>query len=1006
MAGLGHRIETSLRSLVRRLKKAPTPGDTALVSNEAMIKAHQLDPEHVALTSLLDGRRLFSIQGTLEAALTRVEGERDTVLRLPLRDAVGTRHWIRLKILNTASSGSPQVLRRIRAVAIPDGLEFHFRSDRAPDSAEVILEFTLPSGLPVSDFRPFEDLQPVFRELPGVAEMASYLRACMHQRRNQLQILNDLAESLHSARVRDAVSRMRQRRMAVIFQTEPLALLSERLAARRVEMSATILGAACLSAELEAGTLGLDHLTVLLEEAIPYEPQPGVLERFEEILFRTALGVHDETELDSPCEKALSEAARALTQDSALRVLTDLSSQSKAGASAGVVRLLRRDLRDSSVLSDRSQLALRRLLSARGRSLSRGTMAALCLFVEAELGLITAEQVEGLIDSRERPPTTPYTLAAVGGACDFQLRGFRVPAEQVASLVALAEGQALIQVGRDFLTPDEAPPPQAPTCVLAHLPLLENLHTRDLEVLAQTGLPVHACYRATQERQLIWSASPEPEAAFTSRALGRILPATVEELEGRESVLTTWADLRGRISFRYHSRFSGEELLAPPPDLRWTGEIVELPPPGTVPPVLCEMGRQELSTLEDPQLFPECLSELQIALEGLRDEAMSSLHDHPRLLSQIRLGLVSAAFIRLTSDTIEGEARREILEAARHPDGVREELLAHPALLAMLDMAETSETGLLAAGTALAPPLEARALAARLLPILRTHAASSQTTVRWVVARLLGTTLGALAPEESQDILGELRADRSRGVSSAASASLVTLALAPVRPVPHLLEVRTRRADRHTQRAEESARLSAQVTDHVRGFLIFPQDRSPGARFLVRDDPPRPRPYRDRIEALCALVAGLNLALQADPRPCLLEVRPALAGSEDLRFPLVAGNAAGPWPVSGDGAGMADRTHFSPFFEHLCQVADHLPLDEVEILRHCQDEAFEIQAYDQGRMEFDSGDSRMAIPEGPEVLREAAQRLVQRLGLAREMEEAVIRLLTMQWRTLRPDPRR
>ncbi len=1006
MAGLGHRIETSLRSLVRRLKKAPTPGDTALVSNEAMIKAHQLDPEHVALTSLLDGRRLFSIQGTLEAALTRVEGERDTVLRLPLRDAVGTRHWIRLKILNTASSGSPQVLRRIRAVAIPDGLEFHFRSDRAPDSVEVILEFTLPSGLPVSDFRPFEDLQPVFRELPGVAEMASYLRACMHQRRNQLQILNDLAESLHSARVRDAVSRMRQRRMAVIFQTEPLALLSERLAARRVEMSATILGAACLSAELEAGTLGLDHLTVLLEEAIPYEPQPGVLERFEEILFRTALGVHDETELDSPCEKALSEAARALTQDSALRVLTDLSSQSKAGAAAGVVRLLRRDLRDSSVLSDRSQLALRRLLSARGRSLSRGTMAALCLFVEAELGLITAEQVEGLIDSRERPPTTPYTLAAVGGACDFQLRGFRVPAEQVASLVALAEGQALIQVGRDFLTPDEAPPPQAPTCVLAHLPLLENLHTRDLEVLAQTGLPVHACYRATQERQLIWSASPEPEAAFTSRALGRILPATVEELEGRESVLTTWADLRGRISFRYHSRFSGEELLAPPPDLRWTGEIVELPPPGTVPPVLCEMGRQELSTLEDPQLFPECLSELQIALEGLRDEAMSSLHDHPRLLSQIRLGLVSAAFIRLTSDTIEGEARREILEAARHPDGVREELLAHPALLAMLDMAETSETGLLAAGTALAPPLEARALAARLLPILRTHAASSQTTVRWVVARLLGTTLGALAPEESQDILGELRADRSRGVSSAASASLVTLALAPVRPVPHLLEVRTRRADRHTQRAEESARLSAQVTDHVRGFLIFPQDRSPGARFLVRDDPPRPRPYRDRIEALCALVAGLNLALQADPRPCLLEVRPALAGSEDLRFPLVAGNAAGPWPVSGDGAGMADRTHFSPFFEHLCQVADHLPLDEVEILRHCQDEAFEIQAYDQGRMEFDSGDSRMAIPEGPEVLREAAQRLVQRLGLAREMEEAVIRLLTMQWRTLRPDPRR
>jgi hypothetical protein len=789
---------------------------------------------------------------------------------------------------------------------------------------------------------------------------------------------------------------------------EPLALLSERLAMRRVEMSTTILGAACLAAELEAGTLGLDNLTVLLEEAIPYEPQPGLLECFEEILFRTALGVHDDAELDSPCQKALKDAARALIQDSVLRVLTDLSSQSKAGAASGIVRLLRRDLRDSSILSDRSQLALRRLLSARGRSLSRGTMAALCLFVEAELGLLTAEQVEDLIASRERPPTTPYTLAAVGGACDFELRGFRVPSEQVASLVALAEGQALIQVGCDFLTPEEASPNQDLTCVLAHLPLLENLHARDLEMLAQTGLPVHACYRTTQKRQLIWSAKiPEPEASFTSRALGRILPVTAQELEGRESVLTTWADLRGRISFRYHPRFSGEDLLVPPPELRWTGEIVELPPPDAVPPVLCEMGRQELSTLEDAQLFPECLSDLQIALEGLQGETMASLHDHPRLLSQIRLGLVSAAFIRLTSDTIEGEVRREILEAVRYPDGIQEELLAHPALLAMLDMAETSETGLLAAGTALAPPLEARAMAERLLlPILRTHAASSQTTVRWVVARLLGTTLGTLVPEESQEILGELRADRSRGVSAAASASLVALALAPTRPVPHLLEVQTRQADRHTQRTEESARLSAQVTDHVRGFLIFPQERSPGARFLVREDPPRPRPYRDRIESLCSLVAGLNLALQADPRPCLLEVRPALAGSEDLRFPLEAGNTAGPWPVSGDGAGMADRTHFSPFFEHLCQVADHLLLDEVEILRHCQDETCEMQIYDQSRIEFDSRDSRMAIQEGPEVLRETARRLVQRLGLAREMEEAVIRLLTLQWRSLRLSPRR
>ena len=103
---------------------------------------------------------------------------------------------------------------------------------------------------------------------------------------------------------------------------------------------------------------------------------------------------------------------------------------------------------------------------------------------------------------------------------------------------------------------------------------------------------------------------------------------------------------------------------------------------------------------------------------------------------------------------------------------------------------------------------------------------------------------------------------------------------------------------------------------------------------------------------------------------------------------------------------MADRTHFSPFFEHLCQVADHLPLEEVEVLRHCQDGALETQSFDQLRLGFDSEDPASASLEGPDVLREAAQRLVQHLGLARELEEAVVRLLTLQWRTLRPNPHR
>ncbi len=893
----------------------------------------------------------------------------------------------------------------MRALAVPEGLEFHFRSDSAPDSAEVVLEFTLPAELQFSEFRAFEDLQPLFRELPGVVEMASYLRACMHHRRSQLQILSDLAELLRSARIQDAVDLLRRRRTAVLFHTEPLLGLSERLAARRIEMSPTILGLACLAAELEGNTLDLEDLAQQLEEALPYDPTLDLLERFEEILVDRDRGALTRDAGQSPRNRALARAAQALVQDSALRILSDLASQSRAGTADSVVRLLRRDLRDASILADRSQLALRRLLARRGRNISRGTMAGLCLFVEAELGLLTWEQMEGLVKGGERPPTTAYTLAAVGGACDLELRGFRVPSKQIADLVTLADGHVLIRAGRDFMTPDEAPPGEGPACVLAHLPILDNLQKRDLEILARLGRRFFSCFRTHEDRLILWTDTPEVEGTFTGRILGRLQAVKAEDLEGRAGIVTTWADLRGQVSFRYHEVFSAAELQADPAGLRWTGEVVELPELQEVPSTLQEMSHHELASLHDSPQFPESLADLQQALEGLGNETIDSLHAHPRLLSFVRLGLVSPSLVRLMCEAADRNTRQAILEAARRPDGVREELLAHPALLAMLDMAETAETGLLAAAVCLAPAGEVHHLAGVLFTLLRKHASSSQPTVRWVVARILGTALGPVALEESLAILQLLRQDSGRATTVAATASLVALALATLRPLPPLVQVRAVPLSRRDHSTGEAERLALQVTDHVRSFLLFPRDESPGTRFLVRDDPPVPRPYRTRIEALCRLVAGLNAALQADHRPGSLEIRPSLTAAEPQRFAIPAGGPAGPWTVAAEGAAMADRTSFSPFFDHLCRVADHLPLEEVEVLLHCEDG--EIEVYDPSQEQFRSGSAyQSSVPGGPEGLKAAARHLVQRLALTQDLEESVARLLRLQWRNLTRKDRR
>lgn len=994
---LGSKIESGFRELVRRFRGSRPVGEMVLVSSEATLKAHQAEPDRVVLTSLLDGRRLFSVEGRLEAALTRVEGGGDTTLRLPVRTQDG-RGWIRVRVSRTAPPGEWPALRRVRAVAVPEGLEFQFRSDSAPESAEISLEFTFDPTLRISEFRPFEDLQPLFRELPGVPEMAAYLRACMHHRRSQLQILSDLADSLRSARIQDGVDLMRRRRTAVLMNTWTLSELATRLSARKHEMSPTVLGAACLAAELEARTLGLDALAAMLADAVVYDPSAEILAGLENALVARLRGDLLDDPADSPRDRALARVAQALTQDSALRVLSDLAAQSRAGTAASVARLLRRGLRESARLSDESQEALRTLLARAGRAISSGTMAGLCLFVEAELGLITWEQMEELLTGGVRPPTTAYALAAVAGACDLELRGFRVERDLVPSLIGLSEGQALVQQGDHFHVPGGEETPAPVVSMLVHLPVLDNLQMRDLEVLAASGHTVHSCYRSSVHRHLVWADRLEPDAPFAGRVLGWLRRAAPEDLEGQESVITAWSDQRGQISFRHHATFRSADVRAEGEE-RWTGEIVEFPAEG-LPPVLAEMNRHELSGIEDPRRLPPGLVELKEALDGLGEEGSDSLHHHPRLLSSVRLGLVSPALVRLLCDSADRRTREAILEAARRPDGIREELVVHPSLLFLLELTETVETGLLATAASLAPTDEAEPLFRSLVPRLREHSASGQSAVRWATARLLGTRLGQVLMEDALAILRDLRLDESRGVAGAATASLVALALAPSRPTPPLVQIRPGRVDRKALWAEESQRLTSQVMDHVRGYVMFPQDRSPGASHLVREEEHGRRPHRARIEALCRLVAGVNLALATEMCPSTLEVRPSPGGGERQAFEIPAGGPCGPWSVAAEGAGMADRTRFSAFFEHLCKVAAEVPVEDLEILRQSEGAPGH---FDRTSLTFHPMEiARPNLVNTGEDLRQAARRLVQRLALAPNLEEQVLRLLVVQWNRLQP----
>lgn len=961
MPGSGDRIDSRLRRLASRLLGAGRQSrPLVLRCQQSFVQVEQRDPERVILTSLLDGSRLCSVPGVLEPALARTEDAGVVRLRIPLQHE-GQRRWLKVQAERFFDPGLRLELRLVRASAGAEGLDFVFRGEASGRPAEMRLRVQAEADLPLGDFEPVEDLPPLFGEMPSPEQVAAYLRACMDQRRSPAQILADLQAHLASPQVRAAVELVWRRGPHMRLVGPEVEQLSRDLASRGRSFSPLVLAVACLAAELEMGRLGPEELSRLLEGSL-YQPAPETLAGF-----RSGL----EKDAEEPAAAgAIRQLCLALRPQPPLRILADLAAQAQGNSARLLAPLLIADLRDPGLLEDPSQAALAQLLAAAGRRrLSAPTLAGLCLFVEVELGLWGRLDIQDLLDRGLRPPTSPFALVAVAGACDLQLHPLRLTPAEAGLLGRLCPEGMLVRGGPYFshLRPGGSLEGQDPAEVLAPLPSLEGVAQEDLSRLRSGGRKVYACYASRAEHRVLWALQAPEGHHFQGRVLARL--AEAGPLEGRPAV-TAWTDSRGHLFFREHAALVPGEL-APCAEGTWTGRVVQFPETEGLPERLEELTRQELVGLSRSQRLPPRFGQLQRALQELAGAGgeLRSLQGFPRLLSLVMHLLASPELLRRLAGVADEAACRRLLGQVRGAQGGARELWVHTCLLSLLELSEGLGPGILCLLAEVAPGegfagLE-QAAAARLAEL----AASPQTPLRWCAVRVLGTRLGARLGERALAVLQEALADASPSVSARAARSLAALALQPWRPLAPLAEIRPAGAPAWVQEAERRSRV---LVDRVRGHLLLPGPSDAGLEKLADA---QGRPKRARIAELCRLLAGLDAALEG--RGATLEVR---RGEDRQRFEVPPGASCGPW----------EGNSLSPLALYLAEGTG--PLEICRLWADGQEELYHAA----------SARFRPLLPELERLkhLEKLAQGLAARFCLPGSLEPRITTLLASLWTRL------
>ena len=503
--------------------------------------------------------------------------------------------------------------------------EFSYNNERG----ELRYTVEVDDKLEVIGFQEVVDKRPLFPTVPPVAQMAAFLRAVTRRKRTVMTVLENLKDFAEFP-TRKKINALQER---VDLQGLPVsmevALRIKELLSRQVSIiSEYVVMAFALFMDMEVGELSLEDiesteqveasLTSLYSVATYFGAKIGA-EEWNYLFGSTAKTVEEvqDTLKGDIYHQVTAKFGTQIGNRTPAYVLQQIAKESHSMRALSFANALKDRLGDNDLAISDQQLALLATLSVAKRHYNPNVVAALCLFVDAEVGYITEEDLEADNIEINGIDTSTYAMLAVAGAFDVDLRGFSlselsedalsqvlpalISTTGVGFLGGFRKGEDSKQSWHWVRTKQAAAKALQPTkgleftkTILCALPVIEQLSEIDLVHLVESGRHFIAAFQSDYDKTIVWRRLQDiPEESFRTPSqensarqnysyiegfsafhfsrtvIGAIQKTNAAELMGSQQVIMVFHDNRDNRHYKYLESISSEADLLPPPNTGW-----------------------------------------------------------------------------------------------------------------------------------------------------------------------------------------------------------------------------------------------------------------------------------------------------------------------------------------------------------------------------------------------------------------------------------------------------
>lgn len=612
----------------------PSGGDLLReqVSAEGFLRVSPRQENQVELCSTLCSAPLFAVKARLGGTLAKFiknGPDREVVVTVPLVLADGSKTSLKVSYFGPPKPGNTALClisaHNSRNSETSSLYEFSYNNERG----ELRYAAEVDDRIEVLGFQEVVDKRPLFPTVPPVAQMAAFLRAVTSRKRTVLTVLEnlkDFAEFSTRQKINALQERVSIQGVAVSMEV-PLRI--KELLSRQVSIiSEQVIMAFALFMDMEVDGLSLEQIRSLDQVEASFISLYSVATYFGakigpeewEFLFGTTAQTQEEVQgklQGDIYHQVTAKFGSQIGNRTPAYVLQQIAKESHSMRALSFANSLQERLGDRDLAISDQQLALLATLSVAKRHYNPNVVAALCLFVDAEVGYVTEEDLQAENIEINGIDTSTYAMLAVAGAFDVDLRGFNlgelsdaalsqvlpalIDTTGVGFLGGFRKGEEAKQSWHWVRTKQAAARALQPTkgleftkTILCALPVIQQLSEIDLVHLVESGRRFIAAFQSDYDKTIVWrrlqdipeesfrTPSPEDSARqnysyiegfsafhFSRTVIGALRKTSAEELLGSRQVIMVFHDNRDNRHYKYLESLDSETDLLPPPNTGW-----------------------------------------------------------------------------------------------------------------------------------------------------------------------------------------------------------------------------------------------------------------------------------------------------------------------------------------------------------------------------------------------------------------------------------------------------